>query len=228
MFHLEVFLNPLDLAIGDVPDGALQFMCTPGVAPDAASLRARYQEVDAVQPPFLALPTDERILSQLVWPLRHAKASYVVGNYLGAIALAGTVAEMSAILTFDLVGFSFNQKLLTAAAQKHFFGRSFARLGQERRLEILKALGVPAEALAEYEQIRSIRNAHLHVVPIMDEAALAGDARTVFRAAVTVVARTIGPGVKDGKFVFTPQMARYLDRMGRVTRSEDAAAGEES
>jgi hypothetical protein len=47
-------------------------------------------------------------LDRLVWPLRHAKASYMVGNYLAVIALTGMVAEMVALLQWEVAEISLN------------------------------------------------------------------------------------------------------------------------
>ena len=69
------------------------------------SLIKRYKEISKEKVRFFAAPAEERILNKLVWPLRNAKASYMVGNYLGTIALCGMVSEMVAILLFDISDF---------------------------------------------------------------------------------------------------------------------------
>src|ERR1043165_3041768 len=115
MRSIPVWLKPLDL-FGGVDPSSLQeqtlaVICGPGVPSDKKTVEARYREIDAVEPNLFAPPAEERILSQLIWPLRHAKASYMVGNYLGTIALCGIVGEMTAILIFDLIDTkSFNNK----------------------------------------------------------------------------------------------------------------------
>src|SRR5262245_55458881 len=88
-----VWLNPLDSPIGDpaTAEQILDFMVTPGVPADPATVQSRYQQITREQPPLVAPPLEDRILTQLIWPLRHAKASYIVGNYLGTIALTGIV-----------------------------------------------------------------------------------------------------------------------------------------
>jgi hypothetical protein len=94
----EAFLNPLQLLEGDEPWSSalkrpltykafVEFLCTPGLQADLASLVERYQEISREQRRLFAAPTEERILEKLIWPLRHAKAGYVVGNYLGTISL---------------------------------------------------------------------------------------------------------------------------------------------
>src|SRR5262245_12785048 len=116
MPKVPVWLNPLDSPIGDpaTAEQILDFMVTPGVPADPATVQSRYQQITREQPPLVAPPLEDRILTQLIWPLRHAKASYIVGNYLGTIALTGIVAEMSAILLFELAEISINGNRMTA------------------------------------------------------------------------------------------------------------------
>lgn len=60
---------------------------------DRASLATRYREVHLAAQPLFAPPAQREILGKLIWPLRHAQNSYVLGNYLGTISLCGFVAE---------------------------------------------------------------------------------------------------------------------------------------
>ena len=71
------------------PQTILEFVCPPGIPSDVASLVKRYKEIGSEPVRLVAAPAEQRILDKLVWPLRHAKASYMVGNYLAVIALAG-------------------------------------------------------------------------------------------------------------------------------------------
>ena len=83
------------------PDTILSFLCPPGTPDDAKSLVERYKRI-STGPKLFAAPAEPRILEKLVWPLRHAKASYVVGNNLSVVALCGMVAEMVAVLLWQL------------------------------------------------------------------------------------------------------------------------------
>jgi hypothetical protein len=226
MRRIPVWIKPLDL-FGAVDEKSLQedtlkIICGPDVTSDPESVRARYKEIDNVEPNLFAPPADERILSQLIWPLRHAKAAYMVGNYLGTISLAGIVGEMTAILIFDLIdNKSFNGGPWSQALEKQMFGSTFERLGQHRRIEVLGGYGVPKEIIAAFETIRVTRNKHLHLAQLLDKAKLASDARIAFRDAVTVVAAVIGQNIQDGKLMLTPQMMRYLERAGLAPQGSE-------
>jgi hypothetical protein len=159
-------------------------------------------------------------LNQLVWPLRHAKGSYVVGNYLGTIALAGVVAEMATILAWDILEPKLNNQPIDKKKQERLFGRAFDRLEQIRRIHVLQSMGfVGAEVADALNRIRGIRNEHLHVPAVRDENMEARHAREAFRDAVFVVSVLIGQDVKDGKLVLSAPMMQYLKRLNVAVES---------
>ena len=147
-------INPLafpKLDLSSAPDSpdlpndqdVLEFVCSPGVPADAASIASRYREIVSEPVRLIVAPAEQRILDKLVWPLRHAKASYMVGNYLAVIALARMVAEMVAILRWDIAEVSMNGQPMTSEIQKAMFGyRTFERLGQEQSIKVLEACGL--------------------------------------------------------------------------------------
>src|SRR5438128_2592602 len=83
------------------PESVLSFLCPDRATADVASLVKRYREISPEPVSLVAVPAEQRILDKLAWPLRHAKASYMVGNYLAVIALCGMVAEMVALLIWE-------------------------------------------------------------------------------------------------------------------------------
>ena len=164
--QLKVFLNPLAFvpAMEGSPGGArpdpppesvLDFLCTPGVDSRVAALVRRCREISAEPEPLFAAPADERILEKLVWPLLHAKGSYMLGNYLGTISLCGMVAEMLAILIFEVAQPNLNGQGITERLQRDLFGGSFEKLGQQRRVTILHACDVINDELKDsFDRIR--------------------------------------------------------------------------
>ena len=90
----KVYINPLQFLEVDEPwagqlkrqpecQHVLNFICTPGLADDVDSIVSRYKEISTERQRLFGAPAEERILDKLVWPLRHAKSGYVLGNYLG-------------------------------------------------------------------------------------------------------------------------------------------------
>lgn len=118
----------------------LKFMSTPGMESNASKLLERYRRISTAHEPLFAVPADPRILQKLVWPLRHAKVVFLVGNYLATISLTGIVAEMVAIFLFDVAVQSSKQELAEVEAQAGLFAATFEKLSQDRRVKVLKTL----------------------------------------------------------------------------------------
>ena len=229
--RLKVFLNPLAFvpAMGTSVDGApsepttesiLDFLCTPGVDSDVSALVRRCREIGAEPEPLFAAPADERILDKLVWPLLHAKGSYILGNYLGTISLCGMVSEMLAILIFEVAEPEINGARMSEMAQRELFGSSFEKLGQERRVSILHGYGLIDEALkTSFDRIRTTRRQYLHLWS-KDYDKLSFDAVACYRDALAIIAFVLGQTIQDGKLVLDPKLTRYLRAQGVFVESD--------
>ena len=69
------------------------------------------------------------------------------------------VAEMVTLLWWQLAETKLNGRTVTERDEEALFGRSFEKLGQERRVEILKAHGIITSHLAhDFGTIRGTRN----------------------------------------------------------------------
>src|SRR5687767_10350487 len=82
-------------------DHVVKYACAPDESAEIAEIVNRYRQISDKSADMLVAPTETRILQKLIWPLRHAKAAYMLGNYLGTIAMCGLVAEMVSILLFE-------------------------------------------------------------------------------------------------------------------------------
>lgn len=219
------WINPLQFLEVDKPwattqhpspttDQLLAFLCAPGLSSDIASMVARYQEISVEKTRLFVAPAEDRILEKLVWPLRHAKSSYTLGNFLGTISLCGMVAEMVAILLFDITEPKINNRQMEKRDQEALFGRAFEKLDQNRRVEVLSAYGMIDEQTKQaFDLIRTTRRLYLHLWS-QDHERLANDAVAVFQAAVLLVVRVIGQDVRDGKIILNPALTKYLERTG--------------
>ena len=118
-------------------------------------------------------------------PLRNAKAAFVLGNYFGVIALCGLVAEMIAILLFEMA-----HDDMPADEQEGLFGREFADLGQERRVAVLRAKRlIDTQQIQWFGTIRGLRRKHLHFLnePTPSEQ----ECLQAYRAAYALLATTV-------------------------------------
>lgn len=227
----KAWINPLAFLDVDEPwaavgakqpklDAIIGFLCPPGIPADLDSLVARYKEISTEPVRLFAAPAEPRILEKLVWPLRHAKGSYVVGNYLAVIALSGMVSEMVAILAWELGEATLGGHPMNASDQKALFGTTFERLGQERRVKVLAAYRmIDREAVGRFDTVREIRRKYLHVWS-QDHDTLPRDSKACFHAAVALVTAIIGHDIKDGKMLLNPQLIKYLQKQGLCGPSE--------
>jgi hypothetical protein len=242
---IQAWINPLQILEIDQPWASatsearltpgvfLKFLCTPGVPSDEESLRNRYKQISAERSRLFVVPTDPRILHTLVWPLRHAKAAFIVGNYLATISLAGIVAEMTALLLFDIAVTVTNTGLASKEIQQGLFGSTFEKLGQERRIKVLSALNlISKEEVDAFGSIRVIRRQHMHLSSASgDDKAIACDAVKIFDDAVFLVVKALGSGVAaGGECVFKAELLQYLASINPDSetskRRPDAGAGQ--
>jgi hypothetical protein len=132
------------------------------------------------------------------------------GNYLGTIAMCGLVAEMVAILLFEIGEVRINNVAITDRDQIEIFGSTFEKLSQARRVSILHAYGMIDEQLKEaFELIRERRRRYLHFWS-QNHDDLPADARAAFNAAVLVTVSAIGQSLQEGKLVLNPRLVKYL------------------
>jgi hypothetical protein len=136
---------------------------------DLSDFIERYRTITAAERsiPFRIVPDEARIVNRLLMPLRHAKASFVVGNLLGTIALCGMVAEMAAILTLELAGWEPTQNEAVAGIRAELAARKakpdFADLGQEERVRLLLDHDlINQQQQAWYGNVRGTRRLQLH------------------------------------------------------------------
>ena len=147
MTTFKAWINPLKFPEIDLPgqegqptaDRVVDYLSDPGDDIGLPAFLERYHDIASVNDPLFVAPAENNILQKLVWPLRHAKGSYALGNHLGCIAMCEMVGEMVAILLWEISKASLQQAQIDKAAQKALFGNTFERLGQERRVQVLRA-----------------------------------------------------------------------------------------
>jgi len=229
---VNVYINPLafhevdepwaaHLNVTTTPKKILEYMCTPGVNSKVEGFVERYKEISQEKTRLSAAPVEDRILEKLVWPLRHSKACYMTGNYLGTIALCGMVSEMVAILLYELSEFQINNRKMTSSDEKALWGSSFEKLGQEKRVKILHVYNIiDDETKANFDLIRTTRKKYLHLWS-QDHDFLPKDAVRTFNSAAAVVVKAIGQDIREGKLYLNPTLIKYLERKGVYTPDED-------
>ena len=195
---------------------ALGFFCVPpGKEPDLTEMMTRYREIHEAEPSEgdFVFPNETTINEKIVWPLRQAKACYIVENYLGTIALASLIAEMVAILMFELSRPTQNGQPLMEDAERRIFGDRFQDLGQHRRVEILSAYGLIGKAEEEaFRQVIGTRRKHLHHFSAV--APLASDARNMYRHALLLAESALAPEDPSRPYTVRASLRAYLAGKG--------------
>jgi hypothetical protein len=200
--------------------GLLEFLCSPDLAPDLARFKIDYDAASRpeIHNPVFRAPYKPEVLNRLVWPLRHAKASFMLGNYLGAIALCGLVAEMAAILLWEFAGVQIKGVPMDNDSQVGVFGSRFERLGQERRISALKTFGIVDDEVAGwFTTVKDVRRNYLHffstVPPTPRE-----DALRVYSATLAIAFHIIGPEALHRQDIHDMQIARLMMAHARESR----------
>ena len=160
--RINVFVNPLKLFEWEkvpiptlpenpTPERLLEFLCSLGLSADMAAFKMRYREVSTMdQGLFLSLQESE-LVENLFGPLRQAKTSYLIGNYVGAIGLCGMVAEKVAILIHAINTSDEGER------------ERFEQDDQARRVETLKRRSlVSNDSVKAFGAIRAARKRYLH------------------------------------------------------------------
>jgi len=174
-------------------------------------IEARHESVAPLENDLYCVPDDPRLLARIVWPLRLAKATYLLGGYLACIALAGTVGETVAVFVFNLARLTLRGKSVDRGIQRGLFGGSFEELSQYRRTRVLAVLGLwDDQHTQKADELRTIRNKYLHRLSV-DLTEIQQDALQAYALAVQLAAAAINlPIGAEGTVKITPQLRRYL------------------
>ena len=197
----------------------LNFLCAPSDDSSATAMIERYKVINDRTEGLHYVPTEAGILENIIWPLRHAKGSYIVANYLGTISLCGVVSEMLAILLFKSSEIQINGSPLTEYGEKAIFGSGFEKLGQQRRVSILYGYNLIDQEIKDtFDKLREKRNQYLHYWS-QDCQSLHRDAVDCYEAAIKITLFVIGQDVKDGRLLVKPNIIKYL-RKNNVSKKD--------
>lgn len=124
----------------------------------------RYVEVTTKDLILPIAPSTKKIFGRLLKPLKSAKKSYCLGDYLSTIASCGVVGEMLAILLWKINDVKLKGKPITEKQEKGLFNSTFEKLGQKRRLDILNTFGhIKETQYNSFISIKNIRRPYLHL-----------------------------------------------------------------
>ena len=192
----------------------LRYLVQPNFDASLESIVARYLEISREENDrIFVAPTG--ILRMLAWPLRYAKGSYALGNFIATLALCGTASEMATILMFEAHNLYWGEpakkgKLIGENA-KYYAHDGFVKARQVDRVHFLLRLKIiTTEVKGQFDLIRQARRRHLHLRPASRDVA-AKDAVVSYLAAVKIVNYALGLGTRDGKLTLRPEIIAWLD-----------------
>lgn len=229
-YRIDVILNPLRFFKADfylqghedLPncDDILRQLCSINIKSNPSSFMERYKDFKQAGNETLNMtPADKDILDKMIFPLQHAKNSYLLGNYIGTISLCGMVSEMIAIFLHRVSNIKFNNKPINKTTQKRLYGSEFEKLGQERRINILHAFGIINEKVKGYfDIIRTRRRRYLHFFS-QEHSNIQKDALECIESIEYLMLNLMGPKLKDGKVQFNPDFMSYLVQQGIVQKA---------
>jgi hypothetical protein len=176
----------------------------------------RYVEATTEESHTPVVPHTEAILERLLKPLKSAKKNYCLADYAATIALCGVVGEMLAILVWKINEVSLKGKPITEKEEVGLFGRSFEKLGQEKKLEILKTFGFITEAqFTSFKKIQDSRRPYLHLwtADLKNEQT---DALDVFKKSFQLFKEVTGIKLADaGSVAVNPLLMKLFQNAGK-------------
>ena len=173
-----------------------------------------YRRVTAAERdvPFRYVPDEPRLVNRLLLPLRHAKASLVLGNLLGSIALSGMVAEMAAIVMLELADLDDDLRA-RAQALRAGLSRPFDECGQGLRVDLLATHDLINDQQKDwFGSLRGVRRMQLHFLD--QEPPTEPQTIAAYKAARGLFATTIGNDITSQSLELKPSVIALLRKNG--------------
>jgi len=223
--RFRAWINPLQFVSSVKPmpgtttqlppvESVLDFLGPPDDHVSVEKAVRRYREISKEKLRLFAAPAEGRILRKLVWPLRHAKASYMMGNWLGTIATCDLVAEITAIMIYD-VWFTKRLELGSKLSGKEAATvPEFERFSQADRIKALREWDIIDDGVEMCFDLVLSKRTRYRQLWIHDGQTMPADAVEAYHAAVVVVVNAIGQETEEGRVVLPEDLLNYLARSG--------------
>lgn len=177
----------------------------------------RYVDLSPLEAYHPITPYSEQLMGRLFGPLKSAKRCYCFGEYLATIELSAHVAEMLASLVWEMNSVSFNGEQIDKTFEKNVLGNPFEKMGQERRIKVLKGLGLINDIQAQFfDNLRTIRRKYFHLWS-EDFSKMQEDARCCYFEAMKLIKSILQIGLskdKPGAIAMNPLLLQYMAAHG--------------
>jgi hypothetical protein len=223
--NISALSDPLPINVSHLPGDVAQsllgeFLTKSGSPLDEA--RRRYEEITDEKSEPAMVPLHDGLMWHVIRPLREAKHCYVLGMPVACIAQAGLVGEMVALWRFRMLEPKVDGRPLDENLQKLLFKREFDKLGQDDRLNVLRALDTLDDTtLQRFKQLKNIRNRYLHFM-VDQQSDIDHDACEAMQLACSLVVTTLNVMVVEGRWIIPQKVLRYIDEI--LHRRDDNAS----
>ena len=183
-----------------------RLLCAPNADLKPAALVERYKRILSAGMEPAILPALPMLIEKVVSPLVSSKAAFVAGNPLGTIALCGFVAEMIALMLYEMARDEGRAADVTMDQFEH--------CGQKERVKILHGQDIINQETKEaFDLIRDIRRRYIHFIS-KDHSLVFEDALRVYAKSISLLIDLVGQEFHNGAWVPKPSFERYLTKHG--------------
>lgn len=170
----------------------------------------RYVEISSKESYTAIFPHTDKLFERFLVPFKAAKRTYCLGEYLACIELSAHLGEMLALLLWQITPISLNGKAVDAQMEKAIWGSEFEKMGQEKRIDLLKVLGAISgdeEQLLDF--LRSTRRKYFHFWHASTEH-IKDDSLECFLRLASLVQMVLRIEYENGALKLNPLLDAYL------------------
>lgn len=170
----------------------------------------RYVEVSGQESYTAIFPHTDKLFERILVPFKSSKRMYCLGEYLASVELSAHLGEMLALLVWQISPVNVNGKPVDGAMEKSIWGSEFEKMGQEKRIDLLKALGAITEGDAQlFDYLRATRRKYFHFWSTGTER-IKEDALRCFLNVASLVRNVLKIEYDNGAVKLNPLLEAYL------------------
>lgn len=176
----------------------------------ARDVLERYVEVSGRETYTAIFPHTDKLFERFLVPFKSAKRMYCLGEYLACIELSAHLGEMLALLLWQITPITLNGKRMDSALEKALWGSEFEKMGQEKRIDLLRALAAASDEDAQlFDFLRATRRKYFHFWSTGTEK-IQGDALQCFLRLSSLVRNVLRIEYENGAVKLNPLLESYL------------------
>jgi hypothetical protein len=156
------------------------------------------------------VPAEARLLMKMIFPLKNAIGSYMLGNYVECIGICGYVAEMAALFVFEFSNVDFDNNPITNPEQEKAHSERIEKIQQGQRTDKLLTLKlIDDDTKIRFDCVAKKRNKYLHRLSA-NEKDIDIITKQVFESTLQILVSITGFKVGNGKAIFHQKVLDYL------------------